>query len=59
MTLVLIFLAMSLFCATLVVAAGMLSSRANRHVETVETYTQRPTLTSAERAPKEIADALD
>jgi hypothetical protein len=59
MTLLILFLAASVFSAILVVAAGMLSSRATRDAEVVETYAQDHRLGAAGRVPKEMAEALD
>jgi hypothetical protein len=56
MTFLILFLGVSVFSAILVIAAGMLSSRTNRHAETVEKYPSRQTV---ERVPKELSEALD
>jgi hypothetical protein len=60
MTLVITFLAASVFSSILVVAAGILSSRANRRAKFVENFAHRYTLDSVEHATQTpLAEAHD
>lgn len=59
MTIVITFLAASVFSSILVVAAGMLSSRANRRAKFVETFAHRYTLEAVEQTPQPLAEAID
>jgi hypothetical protein len=57
MTIVITFLAASVFSSILVVAAGMLSSRSNRRAKFVETFAHRYTLDSVERTPQTVSES--
>jgi hypothetical protein len=59
MTLIITFLAASVFSSILVIAAGMLSSRSNRRARFVETFAHRYSLDSVEPTPQGVAEARE
>lgn len=59
MTLVITFLAASVFSSILVIAAGMLSSRANRRAKFVENFAHRYTLDSVEQIAQPIVETAE